>query len=329
MLIENIELTMSHVGLGTLNEYALLLLFGNAHSHHLTLNTGICPDEIKDNQGLTLYPAYFMTHLKVPKNLLLSTYKLWDNISVGVDVARFGETILESLYVLGKQGEIASDTARWDLEKYPSMRANSLIIVDVGETGGFARKVSIPKPECIAVLPKVSRAPEAIPRSKNIRSSGFGFEPGNLKTLDPIVYYVASDQDAAPGHAMVFAKFTRIMDWAEYIMLSQQLKPGFPSNVLQYLSVLERETFYYGNCFAGETLEVYIKGTIKECDPNYHGDSLQIISVAILSCQIEIYLQRNKTLLAIANAKKLLALPTSSQDFIPDIKRIINNLNKN
>lgn len=327
MLIENIELNMSHVGLGALNEYALLLLFGNAHSHHLTYNTGKRPDEIKDNQGLTLYPAYFMTHLKVPFSSLLSTYKLWDNVSVGVDVSRFGETILASSYVLGREGEIASDISRWDSNKCPSMRANSLIIVDVGETGGFSRRVSIPKPECFAILPKLAKSPEAILRSRNIRSNGFDLKSVNIKTVEPVAYYVANDQDAAPGHAIVFAKFSEIMDWAEVIMLSQQIKPGFPPNVLQYLSLLERETFYYGNCFAGETLEVYIQGDIEECDFNYHGDSLQIISVAILTCQIEIYIQRNNTLLAMAKVKKLLALPTSSQDLIPDVKRTINRIN--
>ena len=326
MLIENMELTMSHVGLGDLNEYSLLLLFGNAHSHHLTFNTGVRPNQIKDNQGFTLYPAYFMTHLKVPTCSTLASYKLWDKVSAGVDVARFGETILESSYVLGREGEIAPDTNQWDLNKCPSMRANSLIIVDVGEKAGESRKVSVPKAECFAVLPKLSKAPEAILRSRNIRSNGFGIKPEKIKTKEPIVYYAASDQDAAPGHAMVFAKFSKIMDWAEFIVLSQQLKPGFPSHIVHYLSLLERETFYYGNCFAGETLEIYLSGGIKECDFNYHGDSLQTISVAILTYQAEIYIQRNQSLLTMANVKKLFALPTSSQDLIPDIKRIINNI---
>jgi hypothetical protein len=75
MLIENIELSMSHVGLGALNEYALMVLFGNAHSHSLVQGVGITPDRIKDNQGLLLYPAYFMTHLKIPADSLISSYK--------------------------------------------------------------------------------------------------------------------------------------------------------------------------------------------------------------------------------------------------------------
>lgn len=327
MLIENIELTMSHVGLGNLNEYALLLLFGNAHSHHLTLNTGVLPNKIKDNQGLTLYPAYFMTHIKVPLSSTLDSYKLWDKISVGVDVARFGETILESSYVLGREGELTLNTSQWDSNKFPSMQANSLMVVDVIEKVGESRRVSVPKPENFAVLPKLMKAPDAILKSRKIRSSGFVTNNGNLNMKEPITFYITNDQDAAPGHAMVFAKFSKIMDEAEFMLLSQHIKPGLPLNIIQYLSLIDRETFYYGNCFAGEALEVYIKGNIEECESNYHGDSLQIISVAVLTYEVEIYIQRNKSLLAMANVKKLLALPTSSQDLIPDIKRIINKWN--
>jgi len=326
MLIESIELTMSHVGLGHLNEYAMLVLFGNAHSHHLTLNTGILPNQIRDNQGLVLYPAYFMTHLTVPPNFNLADYKLWDKVSVGVDVTRFGETMLESCYLLGRDGEVLPEISQWSKEAYPYMKANSLIIVDVSEKNGEARKVSVPKAECFASLPKLKKAPEAILRSRNIRNNGFGIKSGNITMQEPLIYHVAKEQDAAAGHAMMFANFSKIMNWAEDVILSKRFRPGFSGNVLQFLSLLERETFFYGNCFAGETLEIYLNGAITECAPNYHGDSLQTISVALLTYQVEIYTQRNQNLLIIASVKKLLALPITLQDFIPDVQRIIKNL---
>ena len=43
---------MSHVGLGSLTEYGVLVLFGNAHSHALVEGTGLPPDEIRDTEGL-------------------------------------------------------------------------------------------------------------------------------------------------------------------------------------------------------------------------------------------------------------------------------------
>jgi probable biosynthetic protein (TIGR04098 family) len=327
MLIENIELTMSHVGLGTLNEYALMVLFGNAHSHHLVQGLDITADKIKDEQGLTLYPAYFMTHLKVPSHLPLSSYKLWDKVDVGVDVVRFGDTILKSAYVLGKEGDVPEDTSKWSPEEFPYMKGCNLITVDVSELGGTNRRVSVPRQDCIASLPKISRPPEALSRARNIRTNGFDINISKkLHSKEPFTYVVMNDQDAAPGHAMLFAKYVKIMDWAEHLLLSEQLKPGFQLEVLQNLSTLEREIYYYGNCFAGETLDVFIHGDIKECEPDFHGDALNIISAAILTFQIEIYQQKRNSLLAIAYVNKLLALPTSMQDLIPDVRRIIKKI---
>lgn len=185
MLIENHELTMSHVGLGNLNEYALLLLFGNAHSHHLTVGTGFRPDQMADHQGLILYPAYFMTHLKVPSDKPLDQYRLWDEVSVGVDISRFGETILESDYLFGPKGAVSSDKSEWDRGRFPSMKANSLIVVDVTQTEGSTRKVSAPKAECIAELSKLAKPPYALMRSKKVRTDAFGMKPGNLKQRTP------------------------------------------------------------------------------------------------------------------------------------------------
>jgi probable biosynthetic protein (TIGR04098 family) len=106
MQIENLYLTMSHVGLGDLNEYALMVLFGNAHSHRLTKGLSITPNEIAAMDGTTLYPAYFMTHLKVPLAFLISSYKLWQTVSVGDEVKHFGDTLLESNYILANQGDV-------------------------------------------------------------------------------------------------------------------------------------------------------------------------------------------------------------------------------
>ncbi len=67
-------------------------------------------------------------------------------------------------------------------------------------------------------------------------------------------------------------------------------------------------------------------GHIEECDPDFHGESLGMISVAKISYQIEVYMKRNHTLLAISKVDKSLAVPTSSQDHIPDYKRVIRSL---
>jgi probable biosynthetic protein (TIGR04098 family) len=209
------------------------------------------------------------------------------------------------------------------------MIGNSLFIVDAGDTTGAARHVSAPKKECIAEFPKMKKMPESILKAKTIRINGFNIVTNStLKAEAPYTYYVLNDQDAAPGHAMIFAKFVKIMDWAEHKLLSRDLKPGLPLEVLNNTFILERETFYYGNCFAGEYLEVHINGNIKECPFNFHGDSTQVISAAILEFETEIYKKSDNSLLSMAYTKKLIALPPVLQDLISDIKRIISKHNR-
>ena len=128
--VENVELTMSHVGLGSLNEYALMVLFGNAHSHRLVAGTGAKPDGMVDQRGNVLYPAYFMTTLKVPTCNLLRSFKLWEQVDVGVEIHRFGDTLLESRYALGRDGALDPRGADWSEALWPTMSGNNLIVVD-------------------------------------------------------------------------------------------------------------------------------------------------------------------------------------------------------
>lgn len=321
-MVEQIELTMSHVGLGFLNEYALMVLFGNAHSHALVEGTGILPNQIEDGDGNILYPAYFMTNLKVPEENPLMSYQLWDNVMIGVDVSRYGDSMLQSDYII-KEENLEKNQEQWKRDCFPSMHANSLFIVD-GDNTAMTRRVSVPKPECIAPLSRVKKMPSSILRSKNIRVAGFGNEQENkMEEKRTYEYYVNPDQDAAPGHAMLFAKFVKISDWAEQQYLSEQQYPFFPLEVLKYLSVQERETYYYGNCHAGELLLVSVRCKLLSCPQKIIGTNIHMLSAGILQTETMIYRQRDHLLLAAMNAKKQILAPMELQDLLLDVKRVI------
>ena len=127
---------------------------------------------------------------------------------------------------------------------------------------------------------------------------------------------------------MMFAKFCEVMDYGEYKFLSRHLQPGFQTEVLQHMEVLEREIYYYANCFAGETLAIYLCGDFQECPKDFHGDAVDIVSSMIFNAQISIYQHRNNALLAMGRVKKLMALPTSSSDLpiavAEDIQRLVD-----
>lgn len=328
MLIDSVELTMSHVALGDLNEYALMTLFGNAHSHQLVQGLDINPSQIIDQEGNILYPAYFRTYLKVSPDRLLNSFKLWDKVDVAVDVSRYGKMILSSRYIIGKSGEINEDVDSWQETNLPIMEGNNLITVDIAGSDSAKRKVSVPKEGYIAELKKDKIVPKCVKENIVIKEKGFDIAVNaKLKNKKPFEFYIESSQEAAPGHAMIFSNFVKIMDWAEIKLLTQELKPGLQYDLLNNLHTLEREIYYYSNCFSGETLEIYVKGNIESCPRNYHGKSLKDISVFLMELEMEIYQKNKNILLSVGRVKKLFNMPITQQDNLPNVKRLINELN--
>ncbi len=324
MKIHSMQLTMSHIGLGELNEYALMIMMGDAHSLYLTEGKPHTPDELLDNAGNKLYPAYYMTHIKVPPSNLLYHFELWDKVKIGVEVKKYGETILESRYFLSKDNDIGNK--RWEeIEKSNVfMKANSLFVVSAESDKNSHRTVSIPNAERLADLKILEKPPSSIRKSNKIRSNGFSTVTDHkiIRNDEPIKYKIIPGKDCSPGHALIFAKFVELMDHAEFLLLTNQMKPGLSINLYNHMKVIERETFYYGNCFEGEILDVYLKGWFNDCPVDYHGDNLQIISAGIIDFAIEIYLSKTNMLLSIAKVRKLIAIPTKYQELVQDIKRL-------
>jgi probable biosynthetic protein (TIGR04098 family) len=322
-----VELTMSHVGLGSLTESALMVLFGNAHSHRLVAGTGRKPDGLVDHQGNRLYPAYFATSLRIPVGTLLSSHKLWEHVDIGIDVRRFGETLLESTYILGRKGCIGPELPDWHAPPSPMMTGCNLMVVDAVDGTGFAnRQAAVPRSECLAPLPKLRSVPAAVARSKLIRSQGFRLEPAGiaLRTEEPIRYTVRPGADAAPGHAMVFANFSDIMDVAEREFLARHSQFALPAQALDHLSVLERDTYYYGNCCGGESVNIRMSGFIRLLDWTKLNESSNCILAAELNLEFEIGKVADGSLVAMARVKKLLVLPAKGQDVARDVARILS-----
>lgn len=332
MLTYSDQLTMSHVGLGNLNEYALLIAFGNAHSKALVHGLDINADQIVDAKGRQLYPAYFMTHLTVPPHLLLNSHTLWDDLEVGVGVRRFGDTLLDSTYMICQEGDEASreqEIAGMAGERV-TMTANSLFVVDASVDNSTERQIAIPKPDCLAPLEKMAKPPAAIKRAREVRMAGLGEGETmeQLASCAPFTYELLPGRDTHANHAMIFAKFSEIMNVAEYDLLTRQLIPGLSHRLYDCLRLLEREVYYYGNCFGGERLQVFLKGKLEPCAPDFHGKNLRLISGGILTLTIEIYQEKDNTLLSMAKVKKLVAIPTQAQELKSDLDRYFHMAGK-
>lgn len=323
--VETLQLNMSHLGLGALGEAALMVLFGNAHSHQLVAGTGQRPDGLVDARGLQLYPAYFMTHLRVPASRLLRSHVLWDEVDVGVEVQRFGDTLLSSTCALARKGELAGVGAAWPPADLPTMHGANLIVIDTVEGAGTTqRQVSAPRPDRIAVLPRLRAVPPAVIHARQVRAQGLlpRFADGRaLRNPMALRHVVRPGQDASPGHAMIFAKFTELMDLAEQRLLTEDPALCLPLAALGHLAVRERETYYFGNCFAGEELEFRCTGQLRLLRPNEVDEASNAIAAAELELCFEITRATDRALLAIARANKCLAVPVRDQDLVRDVVR--------
>lgn len=326
MLKETVELTLSHVDLGTLSEFAAMALFGNAISHCITRGRGRSTREITDVEGHLLYPAYYMTHLRVPPKHLLQRYQVWDNVEIGVDVRSFGGMMLDSRYILGPPGAFKEDASTWNTDAFPTMRGGTLFVVE--DSRGENSRPGKPRSDHVAELPKLTTRPESSVQYNKVLSTGTlvpGFK-GNLRARSPISYPLVTGRDVIPGHSMMFATYNRLMEYAERELLTNHVWPPFPLSLLDHRSILERETYYLNNAQVGETVTIDIRGEYKPCSDDLFDDRSDLIPGGQLTFALEVYAERRNSLLLASQVKKILAIPASQRGAVRDAERLISSL---
>jgi probable biosynthetic protein (TIGR04098 family) len=295
MYIETTELTYSHQDLGALNEFGLMCLFGNMHSKALVEGLGTSVEEIKDHHGRQLYPAYFHTHLKVPECCPLSSFGAWKQVHLAVELKRFGKCYLDSSYVIKPEKDTAPTARDFESGVYPTMHGNNLFIVDVSEDSSVARQLAVPESACVALLDPVSEKPSAIQLTKEVSLDCAIRKDVDypLMARESIAYAVIPGRDVAAGHAMIFARFCQVMDYAEYIFLTSQLELPIGQGALAECQLREREIYYFNNAYAGDIIDVAVKARMTE------GTDWVVIET-----EYQLFRRSNLDLIAVAYAKK-------------------------
>ena len=320
MLIEEVELTLSHVGLGGLSEFSLLALFASAQAHALTRGTSHTLSDVVDRDGAALYPSYYMTHLTVPPGTNLAAYRLWERVEVGVDVSCFGGVLLDSRYALGRAGTLGSGD--WDALPVPKMRASSMFILDnhVGE-----QQLSKPRAGTLGELPTLGSPPASMDRFREVRVRGrIGNELRQRSfPARPLTHTVVAVRDAALGRAMMFAKFSEIMDIAERQFL-HQLRPAFPSALLDCRAPLERETYYFANVRGGATIEIYVTARVDAAPRVLLAGEVDAIAAPRVSFEVELFEAQTNELLAVSRSSSVFAIGKGQQSALRDAERLLN-----
>ncbi len=315
-LTTDVELGMSHVGLGSLDERSLMLLFGQSHSQNLTCGLPHQADQIVDAAGRQLYPAYFMTHLLVPATRPIASFRLWGSIRIRSEVRRFGGTILDSSYEASAPGDTA--------EAPITMRASSLFILDPGRYRTRDKQVSAPARGSIRDLSVLLAAPSSVREASEVRADGFGCRFESEERGEPFHYVLEVERDVDPNHPMVFAQLPRLMEMSERQFLRVRTQRRVSDDLLQAVSLVERKTFYYGNAFSGARLALLTNGSIVENESPSMGRGL--FRTHRLTMVTEVYEDTN--LLAIALSRKTVAIEVQKQLLIQDAKRLFRAISR-
>jgi probable biosynthetic protein (TIGR04098 family) len=325
MLIEEIELTLSHVNLGCLSEVALMTLFGVGQSHRITEGRGISIRGIQDAGGQRLYPGYFTTHLTVPPGRRLEGFEVWDRIEIGTEARAFGSMILETEYVLGRKGEVPREIEAWKTSGLPTMRAGTMFIID----GRYGEPTpAVPRAGLLAEMPALRTRPLAMERFTEVQKRG-AVDPhfeAMIETKEPIRMPLVSKRDVAAGRALMFASFIPLMDVAERALLATGFR-GMSHDLIDTASISDREVHYFVNCGAGETVLVFV-GLSAARNEAADSSSTDVTAPIVLEESFELVQERTNQLLACARATKVLAIPRSRPSLVREADRWYSTLER-
>lgn len=310
-MIENtFRLDMNHVRLGFLREHQLLVLWGNQHSMGLVDGLSLTPDDIRDDHGNLLYPAYFMTYLTVPFRNLLSSYMLWDMVHSTVDIDLFGLNLLESRYTI-RRHESSGDTGA-------SMIANSIFVLD-SSVAGDERHIAIPAKGCIRYFSKCIRSMPALQEIRQTRLGSLSLGK-NAITVPVYTYKLCKVRDISPGHNIMYATFIEIMDYRERLFLCDPNGVRLPKVLADCVDVVERKTYYFGNCCEDEEIDIVMQIMFDEKNQT---EKLGRTTPYYYDAYFELYKRSTNQLLVISQVRKVIAVAFEQSDYEMDLRRIV------
>ena len=297
MKVETVELTPALVGLGDLHEPGLLALFADTHYRILVDGKSATPRTIANAQGEPLYPSVCALRLSFPPERPVDSHALWQRFDLGVDVRAFARQFLEVTCVLGAPGEVPHDTEAWPALALP--RATWSSAWTVTRPGG-AHELAMPSADMLANLPRLTKVPAGITAAREVFARGRLWTESRPATT-PIRYPVIAGRDAAIGRQMMFSQFLVVMDAAERAVLGEQVVPAFPSALLDCLATTDRRIFYFGNCGAGDVIDVHVASKLER-----RGGTFAVRS------ELELVDAQTQKLLALADVEKLATIPPGS-----------------
>lgn len=314
-MIETFELNPSHVGLGDLNEFALLTLVANTHYRVLVRGTDTTPRRIFDKSGEALYPSVFALHLQTPIHRPIEAHALWEKVSVGADVRCFGRSFLDVRGVFGRAGEVHEAPETWHEASLPT----------VTWAGAWTSKgeVSMPTAEFVANVPSATAPPKLLTLFRAVQSRGRIAEDSDFTTPSaPIRYRVVAGRDVARGRQLMFSQFVVVMDDAERVFLTERVWPSLSCELVETRTTIERRIFYFGNCRTDDVIETVVEARLEKVAPPANA-ALAFVPSAVITLTMSLIEERTRRLLVLCETKKLLAVPSMQVGLLREVDRVL------
>jgi probable biosynthetic protein (TIGR04098 family) len=288
-VIDTVELTPAVVGLGNLHEAALLALLADTHYRILTRGKSTTPRQIVNKAGEPLYPSVVAVEAQFPVQRPLASHELWHRFDLGVDVRTFGRQFLEVTGVIGSVGEVPDDSAAWADLALPRVTWASAWTVSRGSRD---HELAMASADFLADVPRLANVPAGLGAARDAGTRGTLWSDARSPGV-PVRYPVLAGRDAAIGRQMMFSHFVVVMDAAERAFLSEQVDPHVPGEMIDRLATTRRRIFYYGNCGAGDVVEIHVAAKVERSD-----------AALVVHTAMELVDERTHQLLALAETHK-------------------------
>lgn len=254
-MAESLEIGMPLMGIGSLNENALLKYVGDLRWRHITRLTGVPSRDLLDEQENRLYPAFFWVKVQFPESRPMGSFGENDTLLLIDTVKRYGQSILDGTTYL-----IAADrrqTASQPVKDLAEAAARGIAAVQMSNAfvmkfdGAEWLKRSRPKIGILDGVTEMASPPDSYELSRSVQQGGVLGTPsaGSRSLHDTALSYqysIQPDRDVNGVGLLYFANYPVFLDLAERHAL-QQAVPSWSDDVINTRSLITRSIVYLNN----------------------------------------------------------------------------------
>lgn len=266
-----IEIGMPLTGRNKLAEGPLLQKLGDLRWTHMCQVAGVKSKNIIDAQGNRLYPTFFYVEIEFPEHYPMAHFGENDCFQVLGELKRFGTSMLDGRFFLFPEGIQFNDNVI-NMEPseilrsgVPIIRLSNIFVMQFN--GAEWLKKSRPANTGFEDIPETFEPPSCYEWVKSAENEILSFNiPDNYIPINdkPLIfeYNLVPDRDLNGAGLVYFANYPVFLDICERKLL--ETSPYiFEDNLINSRTLVSRQSGYFNNASAKDTLEVEISAFLE------------------------------------------------------------------